>query len=107
MNIGLPEFTFGYAYLYEQTVAKWGELTAAPTLPSLYQEAKEGWDAKLPTRGTAFFYQFKVSDWLFRRNATLDLPPENRSRDNWSPPANHGRTGCAAVGSRTSRSSGS
>lgn len=32
-------------------------------MPSLKQEAKEGWDARLPLRGTTFFYQFKLSHY--------------------------------------------
>jgi len=37
-EIGISEFTFGYAFLYEQSQANWGGLTAAPILPSLQQE---------------------------------------------------------------------
>jgi hypothetical protein len=35
VEIGISEFTFGYAFLYEQTQANWGNLKAAPVLPSL------------------------------------------------------------------------
>jgi hypothetical protein len=35
----------------------------------LRQETDEGWDAKLPTSGTDFYYQFKLSDYLSRGNA--------------------------------------
>lgn len=69
MNVGISEFTFGYAFLFEQTQANWGGLKAAPVLPSLRQEADQGWDAQLPTHGTDFYYQFKLSDYLWRRNA--------------------------------------
>lgn len=69
-DIGISEFTFGYAFLFEQTQANWGNLKAAPVLPSLQQEALEGWDAQLPLNGTDFYYQFKLSDYLSRRNAT-------------------------------------
>jgi hypothetical protein len=67
--IGISEFSFGYAFLYEQTQAHWNNLTAAPILPSLQQEANAGWDVHLPMVGEAFFYQFKLSDYLFRHNA--------------------------------------
>lgn len=67
--IGLSEFSFGYAFLHEQTLAHWNDLTAAPILPSLQQEANEGWDAHLPLHGDAFFYQFKLSEYLYRGNA--------------------------------------
>jgi hypothetical protein len=66
---GISEFTFGYAFLFEQTRRHWGTLVAAPLLPSLQQEADEGWDARLPTVGTPFFYQFKLSDYLWAGNS--------------------------------------
>ncbi len=68
-EIGVSEFTFGYAFLYEQTQANWGALTAAPVLPSLRQEEEQGWDAHLPVEGIDFYYQFKLSDYLSRGNA--------------------------------------
>ena len=43
--IGISEFTFGFAFLYESTMANWNDLVAAPVLPSLQQEQNEGWDA--------------------------------------------------------------
>ena len=67
--IGISEFSFGYAFLYEQTQVHWNNLTAAPILPSLQQEANAGWDVHLPVEGEAFFYQFKLTDYLFRHNA--------------------------------------
>lgn len=69
MIVGLSEFMFGYAFLYEQTHNNWPDLTAAPILPSLQQEYDEGWDAHLPLNGTDFYYQFKLSDYLFNHNA--------------------------------------
>jgi hypothetical protein len=69
-DIGISEFTFGYAFLYEQTQANWGDLKAAPVLPSLKQEEEEGWDARLPLNATDFYYQFKLSEHLSRGNAT-------------------------------------
>jgi hypothetical protein len=69
-EIGISEFTFGYAFLFEQTQANWGNLRAAPVLPSLQQEEQEGWDAWLPLNGIDFYYQFKLSDYLSRSNAS-------------------------------------
>lgn len=68
-EIGISEFTFGYAFLFEQTHSNWGDLKAAPILPSLQQEEEDGWDARLPLNGTDFYYQFKLSDYLSRGNA--------------------------------------
>jgi hypothetical protein len=67
--ISISEFTFGYAFLYEQTRRNWQNLTAAPVLPSLRREADEGWDAHLPVLGIDYYYQFKISDYLYYRNA--------------------------------------
>jgi hypothetical protein len=67
--VGISEFTFGFAFLYEQTHANWGNVKAAPILPSLIQEQQQGWDANLPLSGTDFYYQFKLSDYLSRSNA--------------------------------------
>ncbi len=67
--VGLSEFTFGFGFLYEQTVQHWGNLRVAPILPSLAQEADDAWDARLPLVGTDFYYQFKLSDYLERRNS--------------------------------------
>jgi len=70
-SIGISEFTYGYAFLYEQTQTNWGNLQAAPILPSLQQEQNEGWDAHMPLNGIDFYYQFKLSDHLSRRNAAF------------------------------------
>jgi hypothetical protein len=67
--VGISEFTFGYAFLYEQTQNNWENLVAAPVLPNLQQEHDEGWDAHLPLNGIDFYYQFKLSDYLYRHNA--------------------------------------
>jgi hypothetical protein len=69
VDLGISEFTFGFAFLYEQTHRNWGGLTAAPVLPSLQKEKDEGWDAHLPLSGTDFYYQFKLTDYLSRSNA--------------------------------------
>jgi hypothetical protein len=52
VEIGISEFTFGYAFLYEQTQANSSDLKAALVLPNLQQEKLEGWDARLPLTGT-------------------------------------------------------
>lgn len=67
--IGISEFTFGFAFLYEQTRRNWHDLVAAPVLPSLRQEADDAWDARLPLEGTVFYFQFKVSDLLSHSNS--------------------------------------
>jgi len=68
-EIGISEFTFGYGFLFEQTQANWVDLKAAPILPSSQQEEQAGWDARLPLNGIDFYYQFKLSDYLWRGNA--------------------------------------
>ncbi|MCL4322922.1 MAG: hypothetical protein M1498_00505 [Candidatus Thermoplasmatota archaeon] len=68
-DIGLSEFSFGYAFLHEQTLRKWGRVIGVPILPSLRGEAKLGWDVKLPTKGKAFYYQFKLSERFSRSNS--------------------------------------
>lgn len=70
-SIGISEFTYGYAFLCEQTRANWGNLRAAPVLPNLREEHDEGWDARLPTNATDFYYQFKLTDYLSRGNASF------------------------------------
>ena len=65
----ISEFTFGYAFLYEQTRRHWKDLKAAPILPSLQKEADEGWDAQLPTSAADYYYQFKISEHLTRSNS--------------------------------------
>ena len=69
MIVGLSEFMFGYAFLYEQTHNNWTNLVGAPILPSLQREYDEGWDAHLPLNGVDYYYQFKLSDYLYRGNA--------------------------------------
>lgn len=68
-STGISEFTFGFAFLFEQTQRYWANLQAAPVLPSLKQEVNDAWDARLPLQGTDFYYQFKLSDYLTRRNS--------------------------------------
>ena len=69
MEIGLSEFSFGYAFLHEQTRRHWKKVIGVPILPSLREEAKLGWDVKLPTKGKDFYFQFKVSERFSRGNS--------------------------------------
>ncbi|HLA28081.1 MAG: hypothetical protein A3G17_00690 [Planctomycetes bacterium RIFCSPLOWO2_12_FULL_50_35] len=68
--IGISEFSFGFAFLEEQITRCRDRLRCAPILPSLREEAVKGFDAHLPTRGIDFYYQFKISDYLWYWNAT-------------------------------------
>jgi hypothetical protein len=67
--VGFSEFTYGFAFLFEQVNANWGGLTAAPILPSLQQEQFQGWDVSIPMFGVPFFYQFKIPQYLSAGNA--------------------------------------
>jgi hypothetical protein len=71
--IGISEFTYGFAFLHEQTVNHAGNITAAPVLPSLQEEQGLGWDAHLPVAGVDFYFQFKLSDYLTNWNAKYIL----------------------------------
>src|SRR6184192_674522 len=71
--VGISEFTFGFAFLHEQTLQNWEGLTAAPILPSLQQETDVGWDARLPRHAVDFYCQFKLSDYLSNWNAKYIL----------------------------------
>lgn len=77
----ISEFTFGFAFLFEQTERNWPGLVAAPVLPSLKQEEEEGWDAKLPITGTEFYYQFKLSDYLRAGHAKYRRPGPEKCYD--------------------------
>jgi len=67
--IGISEFSFGFAFLHEQVMIYHNTLCAAPILPNLFREWECGWDARLPSVGTDFYYQFKISEYLSRSNA--------------------------------------
>ena len=67
--LGISEFTFGFSFLYEQTRSNWAKLKAVPVLPSLQDEYDKGWDARLPLVGRDYYFQFKLSDYLSRKNA--------------------------------------
>ncbi len=73
--LGISEFTFGFAFLFEQTRNIWGNLRIAPILPNLWEENELGWDAHLPLNGTSFYYQFKLSELLIRPYAKYRREP--------------------------------
>jgi len=77
----ISEFTFAFAFLFEQTERSWSDLVAAPVLPSLKQEEDEGWDAKLPKKGVEFYYQFKLSDYLWASHAKYRRPGPDKVYD--------------------------
>lgn len=68
-HIGLSEFSFGFAFLYERTQDEQANLVSFPVLPNLQQEAGLGWDARLPLVGKDVYYQFKLSEYMRRANA--------------------------------------
>jgi len=67
-KLGISEFSYGFSFLHEQ-VNRNGGVNCVPVLPSLQQESKLGWDAKLPTKGIDYYFQFKMSDYLKGKNA--------------------------------------
>ena len=66
---GISEFTFGFAFLFEQVNQSWDDIKVAPILPSLQQENEQGWDTKLPINGIDYYYQFKLTDYLHAAHA--------------------------------------
>jgi hypothetical protein len=80
-RLGISEFTFAFAFLHEQTNRNWGNFKSYVALPSLREEHTQPWDAELPFRGTSYYYQFKLSDWLWSGNAKYRrLPQREYSR---------------------------
>lgn len=69
VSTGISEFTFGFAFLFEQATANWSNLRAIPILPNLQEEANKGWDANIVISGVPFFYQFKLTEFLYKKNA--------------------------------------
>jgi hypothetical protein len=70
VSIGISEFTYGFAFLFEQVNANWIGVDAAPILPSLQTEQMSGWDVSIPLFGVPFFYQFKIPEYLSAAHAT-------------------------------------
>lgn len=70
MHSDFSEFSYGYAVTEELATQNKAKIVAAPRFPSLYEEGKTGgYDVKLPMAGKPVFLQFKLSDYLERRNA--------------------------------------
>ncbi|MGM8871078.1 hypothetical protein ACS8E3_05240 [Psychrobacter sp. 2Y5] len=67
-----PEFSeSSYAFSLVNEMAKKHPFNVAPIFPSLYEEGRTGgYDTEVNIQGTPFFFQFKVSDYLSRSNAT-------------------------------------
>lgn len=70
MHSDFSEFSYGYAVTEELATNNKAKVIAAPRFPSLYEEGKKGgYDVKIPIAGKPVFLQFKLSDYLERRNA--------------------------------------
>ena len=70
MKAEFSEFTYGYSLVHELVDTL--SCTAVPIFPSLIEEGKKGggYDVKLLSRkGKLLYLQFKLSDWMKRRNA--------------------------------------
>ncbi len=67
-KLGISEFSYSFSFLHEQ-VNRNGGSSCVPIIPSLREESKVGYDAKLPTKGIDYYFQFKMSDYLKGGNA--------------------------------------
>lgn len=69
MTPEISEFSFGYCFTVE-AVSRFG-VRQAPVFPTQNQEAVDGFDIRLNRPGglRPVFFQYKRSDYLFRRNA--------------------------------------
>ncbi|WP_028645079.1 hypothetical protein [Nocardioides sp. URHA0020] len=70
MDCDFSEFSYGYAAIREAEaeLATIYRSAAAPVLPSLLQEEKLGWDAKLQYVEYCLFLQFKRVEYVSRRH---------------------------------------
>ena len=68
-DLGISEFTFGYAFISEQIRKKWGNIVSVPIFPSLIKERGLGYDVELPLEGKTCYYQFKTSELLKSANS--------------------------------------
>lgn len=66
MNCQFSEFTYGFLLCNEilNKGRKKKTITNIPTFPSLLQEAKVGYDVKIPRRGLPLFLQFKLAQYF-------------------------------------------
>jgi hypothetical protein len=75
---GISEFTFAFSFLREMAEhveSKSKRLRAVPILPTTNEEAKLGYDARLPARGVVLYYQFKLSRYMHGWAARHFHPP--------------------------------
>lgn len=70
MRSELSEFSYGFAITAElrDVLRPWA--VEAPVFPTLRDEARLGWDVKLPVVGRSLFIQFKVAEALTRPSAS-------------------------------------
>lgn len=66
------EFSYGFALTNELVVVSQPPIVSAPVFPSLIKEGGKGggYDVALDRPGKPLFLQFKLSQWIQRRNAT-------------------------------------
>jgi len=71
MKPDISEFSYGYAITDELIHWRGTAITASPIFPSLYQEGQAGggYDVMLSRPGLPLFLQFKLSDYMVRKNA--------------------------------------
>ena len=69
MKPDISEFSYGFAITRELVDWSGQPLTAAPLLPSLTREGQLGYDLKFDNFGFPIFLQFKMSDYMKKRNA--------------------------------------
>ena len=62
------EFSYGFAFTHE-LINHLPGITVAPQFPSLVEEAKVGYDMKVPIWGVPMFLQYKLSEFLEGRAA--------------------------------------
>jgi hypothetical protein len=69
MRPNISEFSYGFA-LTNELIQSPGSLSAAPVFPSLFDEGQPGggWDVRLDRPGVPLFLQFKLSEYMARRN---------------------------------------
>jgi hypothetical protein len=77
MQSDFSEFSYGYACLREaeSIITELYTTAGAPVLPSLREENRLGWDAKLSTVEYALFLQFKRTDYVSRRHPSSPTWP--------------------------------
>lgn len=71
MESGFSEFTYGFAVTHE-LVTRWFGRSAVPVFPSLIAEGRPGggYDVFLKKPGYPLFLQFKLSEFMSRRQSS-------------------------------------